>query len=312
MSFRQRLAEVAPDRETVITVGVFDGVHQGHRHLLDRVIELAGDQALPTVITFSNSPITVLRPLTKVNYLTTPEQRAQLLREAGISLVVGLEFTQDLSQVSARDFTSTLVDALKMKGLVMGPDTALGHNREGTFDRLTELGQELGFWVETVAPLAHDGAQIKSRNIREAVSRGEITACTRLLGRKHSLTGKVVVGNKQGRDFGFPTANLECFPDLMLPGDAIYATWAVVDGNRLPSATSIGIRPTLGLTERVVEVHIMDYSGDLYGQEISVEFVSKLRDQETFADLETLVAQIGRDVEEARLELVRDQSASIA
>ena len=104
MSFRQRLAKVAPDRETVITVGVFDGVHQGHRHLLDRVIELAGDRALPTVITFSNSPITVLRPLTKVNYLTTPEQRAQLLREAGISLVVGLEFTQDLSQVSRTGF----------------------------------------------------------------------------------------------------------------------------------------------------------------------------------------------------------------
>ena len=212
MSFRQRLAKVAPERETVITVGVFDGVHQGHRHLLNRVIELAGDRALPTVITFSNSPITVLRPSTKVNYLTTPDQRAGLLREAGIPLVVGLEFTLGLSRLSAREFTSVLVDSLKMKGLVMGPDTALGHNREGTFDRLTDLGQEMGFWVETVAPLADDGALIKSRNIREAVSRGEIGLCNRLLGRTHSMTGKVVVGNRQGREFGFPTANLECFP----------------------------------------------------------------------------------------------------
>ncbi len=312
MSLRQRLAKVAPERETVITVGVFDGVHQGHRHLLNRVIELAGDQSLPTVITFSNKPITVLRPSTKVNYLTTPDQRAGLLREAGIRLVVGLEFTPSLSQLSARDFTSVLVDFLKMKGLVMGPDTALGHNREGTFDRLTDLGQELGFWVETVAPLADDGAPIKSRNIREAVSRGEIALCNRLLGRMHSMTGKVVVGNRQGREFGFPTANLEWFPDLMLPGDAIYATWALVDGKRLPSATSIGIRPTLGLTERVVEVHILDFDRDLYGQEIGVEFVAKLRDQETFPDLETLITQIGRDVEEARLELARDQGAAIA
>ena len=306
MSFRQRLAKVAPQRQTVITVGVFDGVHQGHRHLLNRVIELAGEEVLPTVITFSNSPITVLRPSTKVNYLTTPEQRAALLRQAGIPLVIGLEFDLGLSRLTAREFTSVLVETLKMKGLVMGPDTALGHNREGTFDRLTELGQEMAFWVETVAPLIDDGALIKSRNIREAVSQGEIALCNRLLGRMHSLTGKVVVGNRQGREFGFPTANLECSPDLMLPGDAIYATWALVDGKRLPSATSIGIRPTLGLTQRVVEVHILDFDGDLYGQEIGVEFVSKLRDQEKFPDLETLIAQIGRDVEEARLELARD------
>ena len=312
MSFRQRLAKVAPDRETVVTVGVFDGVHQGHRHLLRRVIELAGAEALPTVITFSNSPITVLRPGTQVSYLTTPDQRAGLLRQAGIGLVVCLEFTREFSQLSARDFTALLVESLKMKGLVLGPDTALGRNREGTFEKLTDLGRELGFWVETVGPLALNGAPVKSRNIREAVSLGEIADCNRLLGRKYSLAGKVMLGNRRGRELGFPTANLECPSDLLLPGDAIYATWAIIDGERLPSATSIGIRPTFDLTERVVEVHVLDFNGDLYGKVIQVEFVANLRGQEKFSDLDGLVAQIRRDVENTRLELARDQGAAVA
>ena len=312
MSFRQRLAKVAPDRETVVTVGVFDGVHQGHRHLVRRVVELAGADAIPTVLTFSNSPITVLRPGTQVSYLTTPHQRAGLLQEAGIGLVVCLEFTRELSQLSARDFAALLVESLKMKGLVLGPDTALGRNREGTFERLTDLGKELGFWVETVGPLAQNGAPVKSRNIRQAVSLGEITACNRLLGRKYSLAGKVIVGNRRGRELGFPTANLDCPSDLLLPGDAIYATWAIIDGERLPSATSIGIRPTFDLTERVVEVHVLDFTGDLYGKVIQVEFVAKLRGQEKFSDLDGLVAQIQRDVELTRLELAKDQGAAVA
>ena len=300
MSLRQRLIKVSPERETVVTVGVFDGVHQGHLHLLSRVIELAGAEATPAVVSFSNSPMTVLRPGTKVSYLTTPQHRAELLRQAGIGLVVPLEFTQELSQLAARDFVAALVECLKMRGLVMGPDTALGRNREGTFDLLTALGREQGFWVETVAPLSEQGQLIKSRNIREAVSKGEIAVCNRLLGRSYSLEGTVVVGNRRGRELGFPTANVDCPPDLMLPGDAIYATWASVDGRRHQAATSIGVRPTFGLTERVVEVYLLDFEGDLYGKRMQVEFVSKLRDQETFQGLEALVDQIQRDVNQTR------------
>ncbi|PKB78948.1 MAG: riboflavin biosynthesis protein RibF [SAR202 cluster bacterium Io17-Chloro-G9] len=303
MSFRQRLARVAPDRETVVTVGVFDGVHQGHCHLLRRLSELAGTNLLPTVVTFSNHPITVLRPGTEVKYLTTLEQRVALLRQAGAGLVVCLEFTQELSQLNFRDFSVLLMDSLKTKGLVLGPDSALGRNREGNFERLTSLGRELGFWVETVDTLAQDGGPVKSRNIREAVSQGDIADCNRLLGRKYSLSGEVVVGNRQGQKLGFPTANLDCPTDLLLPGDAIYATWAIIDGARHPSATSIGVRPTFGLTQRVVEVHVLDFDGDLYGKEIQVEFVAKLRDQEKFPDIDQLVAQIQRDVDQARLEL---------
>lgn len=303
MSFRQRLAKVASELETVVTVGVFDGVHLGHRHLLRRLGELAGPDKLPTVITFSNRPTTVLRPGTEVKYLTTPKQRSDLLRQAGAGLVVCLEFTQELSELSAQDFASLLTSSLKMKGFVLGPDSALGHNREGDFDRMTSLGRELGFWVETVEPLDNGGEPVKSRTIREAVSQGDISNCNRLLGRKFSLTGEVVVGNRQGRKLGFPTANLACSSDLLLPADAIYATWAIIDDITHPSATSIGIRPTFGLTQRVVEVHILDFDGDLYGKEIQVEFVARLRGQERFQDVDQLVAQIQRDVNQARSEL---------
>jgi riboflavin kinase/FMN adenylyltransferase len=303
MSFRQRLARVAPDRETVVTVGVFDGVHLGHRHLLRRMGELAGADKLPAVITFSNRPITVLRPGTEVKYLTTPEQRSDLLRQAGVGLVVCLEFTRELSELSAKDFAGLLVDSLKMKGLVLGPDTALGHNREGDLDHMTSLGRGLGFWVETLEPLAEGGSPVKSRNIREAVSQGDIAVCNQLLGRRFSLSGEVVVGNRQGRKLGFPTANLACPPDLLLPADAIYAAWAIIDGTPHLSATSIGIRPTFGLTQRVVEVHVLDFDGDLYGKEIQVEFVARLRGQEKFQDIDQLAAQIQRDVDQARSEL---------
>lgn len=312
MSFRQRLARVAPDRETVVTVGVFDGVHLGHRHLLRRLCELAGPDRLPAVITFSNRPITVLRPGTQVKDLTTPERRADLLRQAGVGLVVCLEFTQELSELSAGEFAGLMVESLKMKGLVVGPDTALGHNREGNFDRMTSLGRELGFWVETVNPLDKGGEPVKSRNIREAVSQGDIAACNRLLGRRFSLAGEVVVGNRQGTKLGFPTANLECPPQLLLPADAIYATWAIIDGTPRPSATSIGIRPTFGLTQRVVEVHILDFGGDLYGQEVQVEFVAKLRGQEKFQDIDQLVVQIQRDVDQARTELAQGYGSPVA
>ena len=177
MSFRQRLARVAPDRETIVTVGVFDGVHQGHRHLLDRLVEAAGSKYTPTVVTFSNHPIAVLRPDTVVKAITTPEEKSRLLRDAGVGLVISLEFTLELAQVSAGDFASSLVEKLGMKGLVLGPDTALGRNREGDLEFLTKHGKESGFWVEAVEPFSVDGKPIKSRNIRQAVIQGDMLTC---------------------------------------------------------------------------------------------------------------------------------------
>ena len=223
-----------------------------------------------------------------------------MLEEAGIELVVPLEFTEELSQVTARQFAESLTESLRMRGLVLGPDSALGKGREGDLAFLQSEGERLGFWVRSVDPLEVDGQPVKSRLIREALVGGDVSRGAGLLGRNHSLSGTVVVGDQRGRTLGFPTANIDVFPGLLWPGDGIYATWAHFDGKRHPSATSIGVRPTFGLTQRLVEVYVIDFSGDLYGQHMTVEFVEKVRNQETFADIDVLIDRIGQDVADSR------------
>ena len=312
MNLRQQLSNASPDRETVITLGVFDGVHEGHRHLLQRLTQLAASSYLPTVLTFTNHPITVLRPGTQVGYITSHEHRVRLIKSLGIELVISLEFTPELAQVTAHEFTETLVSSLKMRGLVLGPDTALGHNREGTFEFLQQQGVQQGFWVEAVEPLSVDGMLVKSRHIRSAVSEGDVALCSQLLGRQFSLQGQVVVGDRRGRELGFPTANLNIPSHIILPGDGIYATWAIIDGTKYPSATSVGVRPTFGLSQRLVEVYVIDFDSDLYGKNICVEFVGKLRDQEAFSSVEELVVQIEQDVADSRKVLKGDQRTHVA
>ena len=307
MSFQEILASAAPGKETVVTVGVFDGVHQGHRHLLRQVVDAAGGQYIPTVVTFSNRPITVLNPGTQPSYLTTVEQRVDLIKQQGIDLVVCLEFTLELAEVTAAEFAELLAASLKMKGLILGPDSALGKDRKGDLEFMKKQGDQLGFWARSVEPLEIEGQLVKSRRIREAVANGNMAACPELLGRNHHLSGTVVVGDQRGRTLGFPTANIEVDDQLLLPGDGIYATWAIIDGKRHQSATSIGIRPTFGLTQRLVEVFVMDFNDDLYGKTVGVEFINKVRDQEIFDGLEALIRQIKQDVDDCRQVLGRSR-----
>ena len=305
MNFRQRLANVAPNKEAVVTIGVFDGVHHGHRHLLRQVVKLAGDQYIPTVVTFSNRPITVLKPGTEPSYLTTLDQRVDLIKQHGIELVICLEFTLELAEVPADEFAKLLSESLKMKGLVLGPDSALGKDRQGDLAFMQKQGEELGFWVRSVDPLDIEGQPVKSRRIRDAVANGNLVVCPELLGRNHLLSGTVVVGDQRGRTLGFPTANLDVDPQLLLPGDGIYATWAIIDGKRHQAATSIGVRPTFDLTQRLVEVFVLDFSEDLYGKTVGVEFITKVRDQEKFDGLDALIKQINQDVDDCRQVLDR-------
>ena len=169
---------------------------------------------------------------------------------------------------------------------------------------MRKQGDELGFSGRSVEPLEIQGQAVQRRRIRAAVADGNMSICPELLGRNHHLSGTVVVGDQRGRTLGFPTANIEIDDQLLLPGDGIYATWAMIDGKRHKSATSIGIRPTFGLTQRLVEVYVMDFSDDLYGKTVDVEFIKKVRDQEKFDGLEALITQIKRDVEDCRQVLV--------
>jgi riboflavin kinase/FMN adenylyltransferase len=306
MSFRQALADAAPPpgNETAITIGVFDGVHRGHLHLLRRLFQLAGEPLIPTVITFSNHPAEVVNPERTVSRIITPEEKVQLLYKAGAGRVISLEFTNDLANVDANEFTNILVDCLKMRGIVTGPDFALGRNRSGNLDYLRRRGTSMGFWVETVEPLELDGSAVRSRRVRNALADGDVDGAEYLLGRPYATDGIVVHGAKMGRQLGFPTANIIPTANFVIPADGVYATYATVDGVRHLAATSIGVRPTFGLSQRLIEAHLLDFSDDIYDQSLRLEFVSRLRGQETFDGIDALITQMNRDVDQARATLL--------
>lgn len=301
MTIHEQLSKVSPSGDTALTIGIFDGVHLGHQQLLQRLKSMATREGLlPGVLTFSNHPRLVLRPGVKLQYLTTIEERLGLLRDQGISPLVVVDFDIELSLLKAREFVALLSGHLRMRGLVVGPDFALGHQREGDVPTLTRLGKELGFWVEPVEPAVLGDSVIRSSAIRARVSEGDVENAGRMLGRWYSFTGLVVEGDRRGRKLGFPTANLSLDPNRVIPSDGIYATWAIADGRRHQAATSIGVRPTFGTSQRTVEAFILDFEGDLYGKPLTLEFASRLREEQAFDTAEDLVDQMKVDVERTR------------
>ncbi len=309
MTFQADIAGGPPPNGSAITIGTFDGVHLGHRHLLRALTEAAQPEGLtPVVLTFKNSPRSVLNPAAQLRYITDFETRLELLHQPGIGRVVPVEFTRELSQLSASEFVDALLREFGMKRLVVGPDFALGHRRQGDVPALRELGTTAGFRVETVTNLILDDAPVKSSAIRELLAQGQVEKVKRMLDRPFSLTGKVETGDRRGRDLGFPTANLAPEPIMAVPGDGIYATWATVDGVRRQGATSIGVRPTFGGGgDRRVETYLLDFSGDLYGKHITLEFAQRLRGELAFSSVDALVQQIKQDVEQSRAVLSGDR-----
>ena len=302
MTLQADIAGGPPPADTAITIGTFDGVHLGHRHLVRSLTEAAQRQGLtPIVLTFKNSPRSVLNPAAQLSYITDLETRLSLLHQPGIDRVVPVEFTRELSQLSAAEFVDALSKELGMKGLVVGPDFALGHRRQGDVATLREMGKTAGFWVETVNNFSLDDAPVKSSAIRELLGQGQVERVKRMLDRPFSLAGEVETGDRRGRELGFPTANLAPKPSMAVPGDGIYATWAIVDGVRHQGATSIGVRPTFGGGgDRRVETFLLDFSGDLYGKRMTLEFEQRLRGELAFSSVDALVQQMKQDVEQSR------------
>ena len=301
MRIDQELAVPSPARDSVLTIGVFDGVHRGHRYLIARLIhEGANTGHLAGVVTFRNHPASVLRPDFKPRYLTGLDERLRLISETGVDFVAPITFDSELSKVYARDFVARLQQHLRMRGLVVGPDFTLGHKREGDVAKLTALGEQMGFVVTVVDLLAAGVQAIRSTSVREAVAEGDVARAAALLGRDYALTGVVVKGAGRGKTLGFPTANVAVPPGRAIPADGIYATWARVGERRHMAATSIGIRPTFGESERTIEAFILDFDGDLYGQDVRLEFVRRLRDELKYDTVQALIEQIDTDVGQTR------------
>ena len=307
MEIEQELAGVTPQRKTLLAIGVFDGVHAGHRYLLGRLQQQAAKaNLLSGVVTFNPHPQSVLHPARQLPWLGHLDDRITTLQQLGLDIVAVLTFTRKLAQLRARDFMSLLRKHLKMQGIMVGPDFVLGRHGEGNINLLRTLGDEMGFTVHVIPPFTIDGEVVSSTLIRQSLARGDMKKVGKLMGRRFYLRGKVITSDRRGRLLGFPTANLDIQPQQALPDSGIYATITQVDGERFPSATNVGTRPTFGEGERMVETHLLNYRGDLYGRKITVEFVKKVRDEQRFPSAEELIIQMQKDVQEVDAILAKD------
>jgi riboflavin kinase/FMN adenylyltransferase len=297
----EELARFSPDRDTVLTIGVFDGVHLGHKHLISKLLQVAKQRhVLSGVVTFQQHPEELLPPRTRLPFLTDIKERIILLKNEGIDVIVTLSFTKELSQLGAREFVGLLQKHLRMRGLVVGSDFALGKNREGDADTLQKLGQDLNFSVAVVPPLLINGEIVSSTTIRRALANGDMIKIRELTGRPFSLQGKVVTGAGRGVGLGFPTANLKISSKHALPPDGVYASWAHIDGKEYQSMVNIGQCPTFGGGECTVEAYLVDYQGDLYGHELKIDIATRLRDEKKFDTPDELKEQVTKDVQHGK------------
>jgi riboflavin kinase/FMN adenylyltransferase len=294
---------------TVVTVGMFDGVHRGHRALLDRVAAAAAARKLPAAaVTFDRHPLAVLRPGSEPPLLTTLDRKVELLGEAGIEAVLVLQFTRELSEVGAEAFaTEVLFDRLAARAVVVGENFRFGHRAAGDPALLADLGRPRGIEVVAVPLHAQGDEVVSSTRVRAELATGDVAAAATSLGRPYAVEGVVVVGDRRGGPMlGVPTANLELPAGIALPADGVYAGHLTDDapegsgrGVARPAAVSVGTNPQFG-TERRVEAHVLDFDGDLYGQRVSVAFSHRLRGQAVFAGTDELIVQMRADIDQAR------------
>lgn len=305
MQHTRDLADLQLDR-CDLTIGSFDGVHVGHQALVHKMVAHARLNENPAVVlTFFPHPSVILRGRKPAFYISKPEEKAGLLGDLGVSHVITQSFNEELSRVNAQEFVERLLKQLNFNDLWIGEDFALGHNRKGNRTFLAEEGKKLGFRLHVVAPVFMGGEVVSSTRVREALRSGDVGRVESYLGRPFILPGKVVLGAGRGKGLGIPTANLEIWESRAYPRSGVYACLARLEGQEgiWKTVTNIGIRPTFenNQMEAVVEAHLLDFKGDLYGKQMELEFVARLRDERKFTDAEALLARISRDIHRARV-----------
>ena len=296
---------------TVVTVGMYDGVHRGHQTLIGTAVARARAMRRPCLLlTFDPHPAEVVRPGSHPAILTSLDRKAELVAELGVDAMCVLPFTPEFMRLSPETFTHTvLVEQLHAAEVVVGENFTYGFKAAGTVETLAVEGRRFGFAVEGIPLAAVDGDQvtISSTYIRACVAAGDMVSAERALGRPHRVDGIVVRGDRRGKDMGYPTANVESPPFTAVPADGVYAGHLVTrdprsgaSRERFPAAISVGSNPTFQGSRRTVEAYVLDYDDDLYGEHVGVEFVQRLRPMAAFPDLESLVAAMAKDVEETR------------
>ncbi|MDX9863456.1 MAG: bifunctional riboflavin kinase/FAD synthetase [Anaerolineaceae bacterium] len=290
-------------KNACVTVGAFDGIHLGHQEIIRRLVQESRHAGVPAVvITFFPHPAAVLGKNAGAFYLTTAEERADILASLGVDITVTLEFTRELAQQSAETFVQNIVKHLHPHKLIVGYDFSLGRNRQGNIATLQELGKQHDFQVEVVPPVTLNGEKISSSRVRQALENHDIETANALLGRAYAVHGSVTYGDRRGGKLGIPTANLEYPKDRLIPPRGVYATIAHLDNQRIASVTNIGVHPTFdtGLSIPTIEAHLLDFSGDIYTDELTLDFIHFIRPEQKFDSVAALLAQIDQDIQTAR------------
>ncbi|WP_184847016.1 bifunctional riboflavin kinase/FAD synthetase [Allocatelliglobosispora scoriae] len=302
---RWRGADQAPRGwgRSVVTIGVFDGVHRGHQQTIGYAVARAEELGVPSVlVTFDPHPSEVVRPGSHPAMLTSPTRKAELVEQFGIDALCVIPFTQDFSKLPAEAFVhDVLVEQLHASAVVVGENFRFGHKATGDVALLTKLGRSFGFAVEGAPLLTDDGTVFSSTYVRACVAAGDVEAAASALGRAHRLEGVVVRGDQRGREIGFPTANLFTGRFAAIPADGVYAGRLIRAGQALPAAISVGTNPTFAGTERRVEAYVLDFDGDLYGERLAIDFVAHLRGMLRFDGIDELITAITDDVARTRV-----------
>lgn len=300
-------AKMKENTRYAATIGFFDGVHRGHRYLIDHLCAEAQQRGLQSmVVTFDKHPRQVLQQAWQPQLLTTTDEKAHLLTDAGVDRVAVLPFTREMAALSAREFMQWMHDQLQVDYLLVGYDHRFGHNREETPDDYAEYGRAMGMEVALWQPLLLTGKAVSSSLVRRLLAEGKVAEAAEALGRSYQLSGTIGHGRQVGRQLGYPTANL--VPDetgKMVPANGVYAVLANIGDETLwcPAMMNIGTCPTFGGSETTLETHVIDYSGDLYNQRLTVRFVAKLRDEMAFSSPEALAMQLKQDRDKALIVL---------
>lgn len=285
-----------------LAIGVFDGVHRGHQQIIRRLTSGAHERGVPAVVlTFHPHPARIFGR-GEIRLLTLPDERADLFASLGVDAVVTQPFDREFANTTALDFMMLLKQHLSISHLVLGYDSTVGKNREGNAARLVEIGSQLGYTVEVIPALSDESGVISSTEIRKLVATGNVAGAAQLMGHPYSLHGPVAHGDKRGRTINVPTANIEYSPDKLIPANGIYACRAYVDGREYQAAINIGVNPTFTPDKQIpnVEAHLLDFRREIYGEDVRLEFVARLRDELRFESVDKLLEQIWKDIDHTR------------
>jgi riboflavin kinase/FMN adenylyltransferase len=294
--------ETATFQNSWLTIGVFDGVHRGHREIIQKLVSDAHAHHAPAIVlTFHPHPAAVLTGR-EIRCLTTPDERANQFAALGVDVVITQRFTPDLSTATALEYMTTLKKSLGLSHLLIGYDFALGKGREGNAARLAEIGLELNYSVEVVSALSDESGVISSTEIRKLISTGNISEASKLLGYRYQLGGEVIHGEGRGKTINFPTANVDYPKGKVMPPNGIYACWAHLGDKKFMAATNIGLNPTFTPERQIpsLEAYLLDFDRDIYGETMQLEFVARLRDEIRYTSVDALIKQIHDDVDKTR------------